>query len=111
MANLPHGALAVVDIGKIEDYCLNPTHPRGRHKARVFRDALGLAREDADWLREALLAAAEFSDATSLIRDLWGAQWRVDAQMTRHNRTAVVRSIWIIRTGEYFPWFVSCWVL
>jgi hypothetical protein len=24
-----------IDIRKLEDYCLDPSHPRGRHKARV----------------------------------------------------------------------------
>jgi hypothetical protein len=33
---LPNADLAVFDIRKIADYCLNPLHPRGRHKARVF---------------------------------------------------------------------------
>jgi hypothetical protein len=34
--NLPHAELAVVDIAKLRDYCLNADHLRGRHKARVF---------------------------------------------------------------------------
>src|ERR1700736_2597608 len=33
---LPHSDKAVLDIRKTEDYCLSPSHPRGRHKARVF---------------------------------------------------------------------------
>lgn len=33
---LPNGDRAVVDIVKLTDYCLSTTHPRGRHKARVF---------------------------------------------------------------------------
>jgi hypothetical protein len=47
---LPRGEEAILDIRKIEDYCLNPLHPRGRHKARVFREALNLQRDDAVWL-------------------------------------------------------------
>lgn len=26
---------------KLTGYCLNPEHPRGKHKARVFASALG----------------------------------------------------------------------
>jgi hypothetical protein len=26
---LPHGVQAILDMRKIEDYCLNPSHPRG----------------------------------------------------------------------------------
>ena len=55
---LPKRNEAVLDIRKIEDYCLNPSHPRGRHKARVFREALDLQRSDAAWLRGILLEAA-----------------------------------------------------
>jgi hypothetical protein len=36
-AHLPHADPAIVDIRKLEDYCLNDAHPRGRHKGRVFR--------------------------------------------------------------------------
>ena len=48
----------VVEIAKLRDYCLSDTHPRGRHKARVFRSRLGLSADDAVWLRRALLHAA-----------------------------------------------------
>ena len=108
---LPQGALALIDVRKLEDYCLNPSHPRGRHKAHVFQEVLGLTREDAVWLRDALLAAAKSGEATPLTSDIWGAQWRVDAQMTRQARSVMVRTIWIIRTGELRPRFVSAWVL
>ena len=33
---LPNVARASVDIAKLRDYCLNSSHPEGRHKARVF---------------------------------------------------------------------------
>ena len=55
---LPRGEEAILDIRKIEDYCLNASHPRGRHKARVFREALDLQRGDAAWLRGVLLETA-----------------------------------------------------
>ncbi|WP_433996152.1 DUF6883 domain-containing protein [Bradyrhizobium lablabi] len=108
---LPNGAQAVVDIRKLEDYCLNPSHPRGRHKARVFRDALGLNRGDAVWLKGALLGAARSAEASQTGADEWGAYWRIDATIARQNRTAVVRTIWIVRVGELMPTFVTCWVL
>jgi hypothetical protein len=108
---LPHGALATVEIRKLVDYCLDPSHPRGHHKARVFQEVLGLTCDDAIWLRDAMLAAAKSADAVLLTTGVWGDQWRVDVQMTRQRRTVVVRSTWIIRTGEFRPRFVSCWVL
>jgi hypothetical protein len=55
---LPHAERAFVDIVKLRDYSLDPAHPEGKHKARVFASALGLTRNDASWLHEQLLTAA-----------------------------------------------------
>ena len=66
---LPHGGGAILDIRKIEDYCPSPSHPRGRHKARVFREALDVERSAAAWLRDALLEAARSSEASQVAAD------------------------------------------
>ena len=55
---LPNAHRAVVDVMKLRDYCLNPRHEDGKHKARVFASALGLNETDAEWLRDRLLEAA-----------------------------------------------------
>jgi hypothetical protein len=102
---------AVLDIRKLEDYCLDPSHPRGRHKARVFRQALGLGRDDAAWLREVLLRGVQDGWATGLGSDKYGSGWSVDVPVGRQGRTGVVRTVWIVRAGETFPRFVTCWVL
>src|SRR5450432_4063686 len=109
--HLPYGDRAILNIRKLEDYCLSPSHPRGRHKARVFREALDLERSDAGWLRDVLLEAASFGEATRVAADAWGTQWRLDAAVRRQDKSVVVRTIWIVRTGETAPTFVTCWVL
>ncbi|MGH6871333.1 MAG: DUF6883 domain-containing protein [Rhizomicrobium sp.] len=108
---LPNGDQASLDIRKLEDCCLDPDHPRGKHKARVFRDALGLSRKDANWLRQALLAAADGDSATQFGTDDFGTRWRIDTSLARQDRVVVIRSLWIVRTGEQNPRFVTCWVL
>ncbi|MFC4839100.1 DUF6883 domain-containing protein [Bradyrhizobium sp. GCM10023182] len=108
---IPNGERATVDIRKIEDYCLNPLHPHGRHKARVFRHALDLQRGDAQWLRDALLDAAASGDASETTADRWGSRWRMDVLLSRHRKQAPVRSAWIIRADDDRPTFVTCWVL
>jgi hypothetical protein len=60
---LPGGSHAIVEISKLRDYCLDPHHPRGRHKARVFLSALHLRQSDAELLKAALLEAAHEDDA------------------------------------------------
>jgi hypothetical protein len=108
MAHLPNRPF--VDIRKLEDYCLDPAHPRGRHKARVFRDALGIGRSDAAWLREVLLAAPARCEAIALAEDAFGSRWRIDVPVARQGRSAVLRSLWMLRAGESDLRFITCWV-
>jgi hypothetical protein len=54
---LPNAKNAVVDIEKLRNYCLNPDHPEGKHKARVFREKLGFTDKDAERLRQLILEA------------------------------------------------------
>ena len=98
-------------ISKLRDYCLDPRHPRGRHKARVFLLGLGLKQSDADFLRAALLDAAVEEDAVPGEADEYGARYIVDFPMTHGDREAMVRSAWIILQGELAPRLTSCFVL
>ena len=108
---LPNGGRAVVDIAKLREYCLNPNHPSGRRKARVFASALGLARGEADLLREALLLAALESDVTEGESDDYGRRYVLDFQMVGPAGQATVRSSWIVLKGEDVPRLTSCYVL
>jgi hypothetical protein len=54
---LPNADRAVVEIEKLRDYCLSSSHPRGRHKARVFFTTLGIAADNAQELKQAILSA------------------------------------------------------
>jgi hypothetical protein len=111
MARLPNSDQLILELRKLEDYCLSPSHPRGRHKARVFRNALGLTRDDAEWLRNTLIDAARRADAVALESDAAGQRWRVDIAVARQDRRAMIRTLWIMRHGENAPRFVTCWVL
>ncbi len=108
---LPNPENAVVDVRKLRDYCLNPEHPRGRHKARVFSDALGLGADDAEDLREALLSAARSEEAVAGEEDEYGKRYVLDFEMRTVVGTATVRSGWIVRHGEDFPRLTSCYVV
>src|ERR1700687_3228439 len=95
MAHVPNADRAILDLRKIADYCLSPAHPRGRHKARVFREALGLSRSDAPWLRDVLLAGFRQGEAAELASDNLGSRWRVDVPVTRHGQSVVIRTVWL----------------
>ena len=108
---LPGAERAVVDVEKLRGYCLNATHPRGRHKARVFASALQVFREDAEWLRAELLSAALVGDAQEAGQDEFGRRYVLDFECQKSDRSATVRSGWIIRRGEDFPRLTTCFVL
>jgi hypothetical protein len=102
---LPNAANAIVEIEKLSEYCLSENHPRGKHKARVFANLLGLTASDA------LLNAARTEEALIGERDDYGQRYLVDFSMKRHGREAAIRSAWIVRAGENVPRLTSCYVL
>ncbi len=108
---LPAGEIAIVEMAKLRDYCLNPLHPRGRHKARVFASALGITRGHAEFLGAELLRAARDEDASKGTVDQFGERYNVDFTLVRGPREALVRSSWIVRAGEHVPRLTSCFVI
>lgn len=108
---LPNPERAIVELEKLQDYCLNPSHPRGRHKARVFAAVLGLTAEHAEKLLEALLDAALIEEATPASRDIYGQRYSLEFIMEGPIGRAAVRCGWIVRQGEDFPRLTSCYVL
>jgi hypothetical protein len=108
---LPNGDRAIVEIEKLRDYCLDPDHVRGKHKARVFLASCGITAADADELRQALLDAAASLEAESGHADDYGQRYRLQLDVTGPTGSARVRSAWIVRVGEDFPRFVSCYVM
>ncbi|MDP2362396.1 MAG: hypothetical protein Q8M94_01365 [Ignavibacteria bacterium] len=74
MVKLPNKKKAVVDIRKLEEYCLNPFHQRGKHKAKVFKSVLGFTKREAKLLQDKLLDAAKNSDAIEISADTFGTR-------------------------------------
>jgi len=107
---LPNGERAIAEIGKLQGYCLNPHHPRGRNKARVFA-SVGIRQADAEDLRTALLAAAGNAEATPGVVNSFGQRYVVDFDLVREGRTMKIRSAWIVRVNEDLPRLTSCYVL
>jgi hypothetical protein len=109
--NLPGAEHAIAEVSKLREYCLNPLHPRGRHKARVFAAALGISQAEADFLRDQLIQAARTGAAIAGEADEYGSRYIVDFDCARGARHAIVRSGWIVRAGEGFPRLTTCYVL
>jgi hypothetical protein len=102
---------ALLSTSGLRDYSLSAEHEEGKHKARVFADALGLKSDDADWLRQKLLDVAKGEDCRMGRKSEYGQRYVIDFGLTREGKTVRVRSAWIIRRGEDFPRLVTCYVI
>ncbi|MEG3437117.1 hypothetical protein V0288_08305 [Pannus brasiliensis CCIBt3594] len=108
---LPNIDRAILDFRKLSGYCLNPDHPDGKHKARVFQSVLGLTKENEQELHDALQDALGRYDAIFEENSRFGDKYIIDFPIIRNNRTAIIHSVWIIRYNENFPRLVTCYIL
>ncbi len=108
---LPNADKAVVDIVKLKEYCLSISHPRGRHKARVFARALGFTDSDADMLKNAFLAGVVRENAEMGEVDEYGTRYVVDLPLQGRKGKVLVRTTWIVLNGQDVPRLTSCYVL
>jgi hypothetical protein len=108
---IPNAEFAVIDIEKLTEYCLNPDHPRGKHKARVFQTACGYTQNNAFDLRAQLLEIAMKEDATEFLQTGFGQRFMIECVIKGPSGEATIRTAWIIRGGENFPRFVSAYIV
>jgi len=100
-----------VDVRELRDYCLNPAHDEGKHKARLLVATLGMTANDADDLRDALLQAVKTHDARLGRGDEYGQRYSVDFIFEWRGRRAIIRSGWIIEHASDTPRLTSCYPL
>lgn len=108
---LPHAENAVVDIRKLRDYCLNPEHDDGKHKARLFLSILGMTAEHAEELQRALLEVVKTHEVRLGRQDIFGQRYTLDFSLTWQNRSGTLRSGWIIEHGAKIPRLTTCYPL
>ena len=106
---LPNLERAAIDIAKLTGYVLNANHPEGRHKARVFLSALGIGANDARWFADAIRIAVGNADALLQADTEWGTIYRVDVEIKRTERCAMVRTAWLCKQEE--TKLVTCFVI
>ena len=106
---IPNAERAFVDIRKLRDYTLNPTHRVGKHKAHLFAALLDMSVEDTKELREMLLEIVETHEVEIGNRDRHGQRYQIDFTLTWRGRQAIIRSAWIVRPDEDFPRLVTCY--
>lgn len=105
---IPNAKNAVVDIRKLRDYCLNPEHDDGKHKARLFSSILGMTADNAEELRQILLEIIQTDEAQLGRRDGFGQRYTLDFTIEWQNRSATLRSGWIIENDSDIPRLTTC---
>ena len=108
---VPNAERAFIDVSKLRDYALNPTHRVGGHKARLFTLLLGMNSNDTEALQQILLNVIQTQEATLGELDEYGQRYVIDFMLAWQSRQAAVRSAWIIRPAEDFPRLVTCYPL
>lgn len=95
---------AVADTRKFTDYALNPAHPVGGNKARVFERALGYNRSNWQGLRDQILRGLRQARVQPGTVDQYGTRFTADILVKGPNgSTATVRTAWIYRPGSNVP--------
>jgi hypothetical protein len=108
---IPNAEQAVVDIRKLRDYCLNPEHDDGKHKARLFSSILGMVASDAEELCQILIEVVKTHEAQSGRQDEFGQRYTLDFIIEWQNKSATLRSGWIIEHGSETPRLTTCYPL
>ena len=104
---LPDAQQATVDPSKVRDYPLSPTHPIGHFKAVVF-NALGYTVESWPLLVDDLLTLARSEPAVPGQPSPYGEKYEVSGKLTEPNgRSAKLTTVWLLKTGERIPRFVT----
>jgi len=109
MAILPNAEKAVIPIEKLTQYCLNPVHPVGKHKARIFKKLFGYTTKDAPELQDAIRQEILVNEAMLKQQDQYGQRYEVTFE---HENTVGQGNIctgWIVKMKENFPRLTTCY--
>ena len=108
---LPNSKAAVIDRRKLEYYCLNPQHPRGKHKAKLFQAVIGITRNDVDEFENEIRKRIQVENCQAGEIDRYGKRYILDFLWERRGKKANIRTTWIIKIDEDFPRLTTCYVL
>lgn len=108
---IPNAENAAVDIRKLRDYCLSLEHDDGKHKARLFSSILGMTADNAEELRQILLEVVKVQEAQLGRRDEFEQRYTLDFTVEWQNRSATLRSGWIVEHGSEMPKLTTCYPL
>lgn len=108
---LPNYKNAVVSQTKITGYLLSIKHRDGRSKAEFFTK-LSFSYDTWEELVKALLQHAADNDVAKIEDSPFGSRYIIEGVLfSPGGRSAIIRSVWFIETGEDIPRFVTAYPL
>lgn len=110
IVKLPNGTHAIVPAGKLKEYCLNPLHPDGKHKAKVFAKALGIRQDNHTALTKLVLESAESGVVTRIQENEFGKIYRVEHTIQGIYQKEILCTLWIIHKDVDIPYLTSCFI-
>lgn len=110
MQLLPGHQRAIIPEEKLR-YCLDPLHETGRHKARMFRSALGIGLEDTLRLRHLIETGVSANQGVRVGADedgveRWVVEWIVQGRLSELR----LITAWDLRVSYGRPRLVSCYL-
>lgn len=108
---IKNGKDAVIPKEKLTEYCLSPNHPRGKHKAILFKRILDIDPNNYQVLYDKIKTAAIKNEAIFIEKDEFGDRYQIDFEFQKDQNVIIIRSLWIIKKNEEIPRFCTCYVL
>ncbi len=98
---MPRAADAIVVEEKLTQYALNPDHEVGKHKAKLFKELLGIELDDWRYLAAQLKDGLADATTIAMVRsEEHGVKYHVVIPITgRNGRVVPVVSAWIVDHG------------
>ena len=86
-----------IDDRKLTEYALNEDHPKGRHKARRFRESLGFTIENFHDLKKKIEEKVLEAETVAGGKDKHGQRYTADILiMGANEKESIVRTGWIV---------------
>ena len=86
---IPNIERAIINPRKLYEYALNPNHPIGRNKAKVFENALGYNQSNTDDLIRQIYEKLPNSKVLLGKVDEYGQRYTIDINISRKCRPHV----------------------
>lgn len=99
-----------IEISKLKDYCLNENHTVGKHKAKVFREVLGLSAEHSEWLKDKIVESVSTNKFIPKEPNIYGDRYEMNFNLKTSKGSATVVTGWICLKGADVFRLTTCYI-